>query len=125
VARRGFSAAAARAAPSLHQRPNAVATDRAASRHSNGAPIIMRPATATSSPAHHADFSELWEAVMARGGRGFLDGYRADLVAVRSFREFKRVLERAYEYDANIEAQLDRFVNEGGARDKTDDLTGR
>ena len=59
------------------------------------------------------------------GGRGFLDGYRADLVAVRNFREFKRVLERAYEYDANIEAQLDRFVNEGGARDKTDDLSGR
>jgi hypothetical protein len=63
------------------------------------------------------DLAELWETLMERAVHRFDRPHPDDPRAVLTFDEFKQVLRHAYECDdVRVEAEIDRFVNEGGAR---------
>lgn len=63
-----------------------------------------------------ANFAELWESLRARAHHAFNELDPKDILAVRHLDDLRRIVKNAYQYDdARVDAELDRFANEGGA----------
>ena len=63
-----------------------------------------------------ASFAELWGSVRHRAIHVFDKLHADDLLAVKGLDDLKRIIKAAYQYDDDrIDAEIDRFVNEGGA----------
>ena len=62
------------------------------------------------------NFAELWTSLKERAIHTFDKLHRDELLEVKTFDELKALLRRAYSYDdARLDAEIDRFVNEGGS----------
>lgn len=63
-----------------------------------------------------ADFTELWETLRERAKHTFARIEVKDLLEVRSLDDLRRMVKQAYAYDdAQLDVEIDRFMNEGGA----------
>ncbi len=68
-----------------------------------------------------ANFAELWESLRERAVHTFSRLELSDVLAVKSLDDLRRILRGAYAYDdAQLDAEIDRFVNEGGSAHHAD-----
>ncbi len=68
-----------------------------------------------------SNFAELWESVRERAVHTFSRLELSDVRAVKSLEDLRRILRGAYAYDdAQLDAEIDRFVNEGGSAQPAD-----